>query len=57
MLFRRTQTVVASPFVQRADAISVEVARLNRLSDHDLSRNGTDRVTLGAHVLKALHAL
>ena len=56
-LLQRPQTRTAAPPQMSSDAISAEVARLNRLTDRDLSTNGIDRVTLGAHVLKALHAL
>ena len=37
--------------------IPAEVERLHRLSDHELCMSGTDRVTLGAQVLRALHAI
>ena len=39
------------------DRIATEIERLNRLSDYDLCKSGTDRVTLGGQVLRALHAM
>lgn len=41
----------------RGKPIPAEVERLSRLSDRDLRACGTDRVTLGAQVLRALHGL
>lgn len=52
LLSPRTSATGAIP-----DRIAAEIERLHRLSDYDLCRSGTDRVTLGAHVLRALHAM
>ena len=52
--FRTRRTLPAD---LAAKPIPAEVERLARLSDYELCMSGTDRVTLGAQALRALHAI